>query len=253
MKGRRQPYRLIDLFAGAGCFTLGFTQEFGHNFVPVWANEIDPSAAESYNANFGHCCVPGDIVDILNDPITVIPEADVVIGGPPCQGFSLLNKNRDGDPRKELWRPFFEVVKRSNADIFVMENVPQLIGSSEHGEILGTADALGFKVESQKLLAADYGVPQIRYRAFILGCKFCDPKDFFPPRKTHYNPNNGKSLPLDLDGRPLKEWVTVWDAIHELPPPVGTEIRQIGPPLDLHFSRTPTKISIARYKAIPKE
>jgi DNA (cytosine-5)-methyltransferase 1 len=248
-----QPYRLIDLFAGAGCFTLGFSEKFGHNFRSVWANDIDDSAAETYEANFGHCCVPGDIVDILDDPITMIPEADVVIGGPPCQGFSLLNKNREGDPRKQLWRPFFEVVKRSKADIFVMENVPQLLGSFEHGEILGMAQALGFEVHSEKLLAADYGVPQIRHRAFIVGCKFCDPKEFFPPPKTNFNPRNGKSLRLSFGGDQLEEWRTVRHAIHDLASPVGTEIRQMKPPLDLHFGRKPTALSLKRYKAIPDE
>jgi DNA (cytosine-5)-methyltransferase 1 len=246
-------YRLIDLFSGAGCFTLGFTAEFGHSFASVWANDIDSSAAESYEANFGHCCVPGDIVDILDDPITLIPSADIVIGGPPCQGFSLLNKNREGDPRKQLWRPFFDVVRRSKADVFVMENVPQLLGSFEHGEILGLAEALGFKVQSEKLLAADYGVPQIRYRAFIVGCKFCDPKEVFPPPKTHFNPRNGKSLRLNFVGEPLKEWRTVRDAIQDLPAPIGTEIRQQRPPLNLHFGRTPTAISLERYRAIPDE
>jgi DNA (cytosine-5)-methyltransferase 1 len=248
----RIPFRLIDLFAGAGCFTLGFSGDSRHRFVPVWANDIDDAAIETYEANFGHCCVVGDLVDILNDPITIIPEADVVIGGPPCQGFSLLNKNRDGDPRKQLWRPFFEVVKRSRASVFVMENVPQLLGSFEHGEILGMAQALGFKVYSEKLLAADYGVPQIRYRAFIVGCTFCEPQKFFPPPKTHFNPRNGTQLPLQSNGARKAEWMTVWDAIHDLPMPVGVDIRQRKPPLNLHFGRTPTATSIARYKAIPK-
>lgn len=253
-KAAAEPqYRLIDLFCGAGCFTLGFGAEFGHSFVSVWANDLNTAAAHSYEANFGHHCIPGDIVDILADRSTRIPEADVVIGGPPCQGFSLLNKNREGDPRKQLWRPFFEVVKRSGASVFVMENVPQLLGSFEHGEILGTAEALGFKVHSEKLLAADYGVPQLRFRAFIVGCKHADPKDFFPPPKTHFNPRNGKSLRLSAHGKALEEWNTVRNAIADLPVPVGTEIRQTAPPLDLHFGRTPTATSIARYKAIPDE
>jgi len=243
--------RLIDLFCGAGCFTLGFTSKFGHDFVPVWANDIDASAADSYKANFGHCMV-GDIIDILDDPSTQVPQADLVIGGPPCQGFSLLNKNRQSDQRKHLWRPFFEVVERSGASIFVMENVPQLIGSFEHGEIVGTAEALGFKVHSEKLLAADYGVPQIRFRAFIVGSKLNDPREFFPPARTHFQPN-GRSLPLNFDGRHLHEWKTVRDAISDLPKPVGTEIRQVAPPLDFHFGRTPTAISLLRYKTISKE
>src|SRR3954452_8611557 len=98
-------HRLIDLFSGAGGLTLGFTEAFGHAFESVWANDMNDYAVASYNANFGDHCVVGNIVDLLNDPNLEIPQAEVVIGGPPCQGFSLLNKNRDGDPRKQLWRP----------------------------------------------------------------------------------------------------------------------------------------------------
>lgn len=90
---KRKRFRLIDVFAGAGGLSLGFSKAFGHAFDSVWANDFDRLCVERYNANFGEHCIPGDIIDILGDPSTHIPEADVVIGGPPCQGFSLLNKN----------------------------------------------------------------------------------------------------------------------------------------------------------------
>ena len=93
--------------------------------------------------------------------------------------------------RKQLWRPYFEVVEGSKAKIFVMENVPQLLGSFEHGEIMGIAEGMGFKVWGDVLCAADYGVAQTRRRAFIIGCKFFDPKFVFPPRKTHLDPSKG--------------------------------------------------------------
>ena len=130
--GNGKSYRLIDLFAGAGGMTLGFTKSYGHIFTPVWANDFNEQAAATYDENFGRHCVFGDIVSILEDPTTEIPKADIVIGGPPCQGFSLLNKKRENDPRKQLWRPFLEVVRRSGAEIFVMENVPQLLDSFKH-------------------------------------------------------------------------------------------------------------------------
>ena len=88
-------YRLIDLFAGAGGLTVGFTWLCGKTFLPIWANDFNRYAAETYNLNFGDHCHAGDIVDLLKNPEVEIPRADVVIGGPPCQGFSLLNKNRD--------------------------------------------------------------------------------------------------------------------------------------------------------------
>lgn len=256
---KRKRFRLIDVFAGAGGMTLGFSKMFGHSFFPVWANDFSTDCVRTYRKNFGDHCISGDIVDILNNTTTEIPSADVVIGGPPCQGFSLLNKNRDGDPRKQLWRPYFKVVERSRAKVFVMENVPQLLGSFEHGEIIGTAEAMGFKCWSELLCAADYGVPQTRRRAFIIGCKFFNPALVFPPRKTHFNPQNNGAQTSFLTAGSIgylpgaSKWRTVRDAIADLPKPKGTEIRNEDPPLDLHFGRSPTPMSIARYRAIPEE
>ncbi len=251
-------YRIIDLFSGAGGMSLGFSEVFGQPFQSVWANDFNQFCVNTYNENFGPHCVAGDIVEILEKNEIEIPQADVVIGGPPCQGFSLLNKNRENDPRKELWRPFLEVVERCGASIFVMENVSQLLGTFEHGEIVGMAKSLGFNVWQDKLVAADYGVPQTRTRAFIIGCKFADPSVLFPPRKTHFNPNgNGMQRTLPLNSKeylPIPQrWRTVRDAIGDLPAPVGTEIRHAPPPLDLHFGRNPTELSKKRYRAVPNE
>jgi DNA (cytosine-5)-methyltransferase 1 len=102
---KHKRFRMIDVFAGAGGMTLGFSKMCGHVFDPVWANDFNEHCVRTYRRNFGDHCISGDIADVLKDPATEIPSADVVIGGPPCQGFSLLNKNREGDPRKQLWRP----------------------------------------------------------------------------------------------------------------------------------------------------
>ncbi len=253
----QRKYRLIDLFCGAGGLSLGFSEVFGHPFRMVWANDFNEYAAATYNMNFGRHCVVGDITDLLNNRELEIPPADIVIGGPPCQGFSLLNKKRRGDKRRTLWRPFMEVVRRSGADVFVMENVPQLLNSDEFNEIKKCALELGFyPLAKAKLCAADYGVAQIRYRAFIVGCRFADPNTVFPPLKTHYNP-----MAIDLNKITIENgydenaapWRTVRDAIEDLPDPVGTEIREESSPLDLHFGRVPTEISLKRYKAIPDE
>ncbi|MFP4546917.1 MAG: DNA cytosine methyltransferase [Fidelibacterota bacterium] len=258
MPKRQKKYHLIDLFSGAGGMSLGFSEVFGQPFKHVWANDFNQHCVNTYNKNFEPNCVGGDIVALLNKKENIIPKAHVVIGGPPCQGFSLLNKKRENDPRKELWRPFFEVVERSKSLIFVMENVPQLLGTFEHGEIVGAAEALGFKVWQDKLISADYGVPQTRTRAFIIGCKFADPSILFPPRKTHFNPNKNKKQQSIIFNKkeflekPLR-WRTVRDAISDLPPPQGTIIRNVSPPLDLHFGRNPTELSKKRYRVIPKE
>ena len=249
---RPERYRLIDLFAGAGGMTLGFAQQFGHAFEPVWANDFHRDAAETYNANFGDHCVVADINAILEKTPEVIPAADVVIGGPPCQGFSLLNKNRLGDPRKQLWRPYLDVVEMSGAKVFVMENVPALLGSTEHRQICERAEELGFSIAWAKLCAADYSVSQVRHRAFIVGCRDREPGVVFPPKKTHYKPRHGNHQIFEyIDGS--EPWKTVRDAISNLPTPEGTELRSEEAPLDIHFGRNPTAKSRARYRAIPNE
>jgi DNA (cytosine-5)-methyltransferase 1 len=244
-----KPLRLIDLFAGAGGLSLGFSW---HGFKPVWANDFNADAAATYRANFGCDCLVGDIVAALGDPTVAIPAADVVVGGPPCQGFSLLNRDRGGDPRRHLWMPFLEVVRRSGASAFVMENVPQLLDSPERDRIFESARQMGFTLASAKLCAADYGVPQNRNRAFIVGSRLVDPSRFFPPLRTHYNPRDGIANLIDYKADPLP-WRTLRDAVGDLEPPQGISVRKVPPPYDLHFHRTPTAISIARYKAIPKE
>ena len=253
-----RSYRLIDLFAGAGGLTLGFTKSLGQVFVPVWANDFNAYAARTYNANFGAHCTTDDILSLVENRIDEIPKADVVIGGPPCLVFFFFFLQRHGDPRKQLWRPYLKIVEHSGAEVFVMENVPQLLGSAEHEEIAEVAHALGFKMAFGKLCAADYGVPQTRWRAFIVGCKFTHPSGFFPPKKTHRRPTAVEtgmlfSEDFDLYVSRARPWRTVRDAIADLPPPEGTEIRNEPPPLDLHFGRTPTPKSLQRYKAIPDE
>ncbi|VEN72844.1 Cytosine-specific methyltransferase [Candidatus Desulfarcum epimagneticum] len=238
--------------------SLGFSEKFSQPFESVWANDFNQYCVDTYNKNFGPHCVLGDIADILNDPNFVVPDADIVIGGPPCQGFSLLNKNRKNDSRKELWRPFLEIVDRSGASMFVMENVPHLLGTFEHAEIVKAAKSLGFKVTQDKLLAADFGVPQTRMRAFIIGCKFADPSVLFPPRKTHHKNHHDPSQLSLFDNHEtyisdFEEWRTVKDAIGDLPHPEGTEIKDISPPLDLHFGRNPTELSKKRYRTIPDQ
>ena len=249
-------FRLIDLFSGAGGLTLGFSPKFGNPFKSVWANDYNKYAVDTYNTNFGNHCELGDINELLELPEIEIPPADVVIGGPPCQGFSLLNKDRAEDPRKQMWRPFLEIVERSKAEVFVMENVPQLLKSSEFEAIVKESKKLGFELASGILRAADYGVAQRRYRAFIIGCKFADPNLVFPPKRTHMSPDNGTKSLFKVEGdfidRPNR-WRTARDVIGDLPPPVGTKIREEKPPLNLHFGRIPTPLSLKRYQTIPEE
>lgn len=236
-------YRLIDLFSGAGGMTLGFSdRRFCGGFRSIWALDIDQSAVATHRRNFGPHAECGDIEEWLASG-RPIPSADVVVGGPPCQGFSLLNKHRVGDRRRELWLPFLDVVARSGAPVFVIENVAELRSSPEYDAIERQANAIGFHVMSSILMAADYGAPQTRRRTVILGYRRDSfERASFPPLPTHAAPGAGRNLPV---------WKTVWDAIADLPKPVGTEIRRVLPPFDLHFGRTPTAKSLARYRAVP--
>jgi len=227
-------------------------------FVTVWANDLNRYTVDTYNHNFGHHCIAGDICELLQDSSVKSPEADVVIGGPPCQGFSLLNKNKKGDGRRQLWRPYLEVVRRSGARAFVMENVPQLLNSPEYWELCEAAEDLGFRVRPGVLMAADFGVPQTRRRAFIFAMRSNEAIEPLFPSPSHYNPRTGRGSQPCLyretpDAKLLKPWRTVLDAVADLPPPQTTEIREDqAPPLDLHFGRSPTSKSMLRYRAIPE-
>lgn len=244
-------YKLIDLFCGAGGMTLGFVDDrFGGGFEGIFAIDNDGAAVSTYNANFGkdEHCINGNIEEWLESEN--VPEADVVIGGPPCQGFSLLNKKRVGDARRDLWEPYLDIVQKSGASVFVMENVPGLLKSPEFVDICKRASQLGFEIlEPAVLNTADYGVPQTRKRAIAIGIKVSEFEqgylENFPPTATHSAPHVKSSLPA---------WCTVREFIDDLPRrPKGVEIRVLDkPPLDLHFGRTPTAVSKERYKAVPR-
>lgn len=242
--GSDRVYTVADLFSGAGGFTQGLVQS--GRFRSVFANDFNRWACETYNANFGPHCIEGDINQILRRQL-LIPKVDVVVGGPPCQGFSLLNKKREGDPRKELWRAYMRFVERTEPTAFVMENVPELLKSLEFEEICRRARKLGYRWSVGILNAADYGVPQRRKRFIMIATRVGIPE---LPAATHADPNGGAPL---IDGR-LPAWRTVRQAIGDLPPkPIGTEIRpEQGPPLNLHFGRKPTEKSLLRYRCVPE-
>jgi len=235
-------HKLIDLFSGAGGMSLGFVDpRFCGGFECVLAVDNDNASLATHHANFRGKVVCGNIEEWLEgDPR--IPKADVVIGGPPCQGFSLLNKKRVGDHRRALWEPYLDVVERCGAKLFVMENVSELYRSEELTQIVRRAFSMGFKTQSAILNAADYGAPQTRKRTFIVGWRAdIIGKPGFPPPQTHAAPDLKTTLP---------PWRTVREAIGDLGKPAGTEIGASAP-LDLHFGRNPTPKSLAWYKVVP--
>ncbi|WP_336280829.1 DNA cytosine methyltransferase [Cronobacter dublinensis] len=239
-------FKVIDLFCGAGGLSAGFCHgEMSEHFESILAIDNDAAAIKTYNANFNSHGIKANIEEWIasND----VPSADIVIGGPPCQGFSLLNKNRKGDYRRALWEPYMDIIQLSGASMFVMENVPGLLKSDEFADITARAESMGFILLNPKVLnTADYGVPQTRKRTIAVGIKremfVEDNIPAFPPAPTHLAPEKAGMLP---------PWISTREAIGDLPEPVGTEIRDELPPLNLHFGRNPTELSKERYQAVP--
>lgn len=219
-------YDLIDLFAGCGGMTRGFCDS--KRFTPVFAVECDPDAAETYRQNFGD-----HVVQVPIEDVAVFPSAHVVIGGPPCQGFSPLNRDVVGFERRGLWREYLRALEQAQPEAFVMENVPELLISSEYAEFKVRVEKLGFVVNQDVLNAADYGVPQRRRRAIAIGVRTGSTPW---PEQTHADPVTGHSL---------EDWVTFRTAVEGLPlKPDGKA---------WHRARNPRPFSVRRYKAVPRD
>ena len=209
----------IDLFAGAGGMTLGFEQA---GFDVLAAVEIDPVHCATHEYNFPDCRIfCQSVVNTTGEEIKsqlgiVDRDIDVVFGGPPCQGFSLMGKRSLEDPRNELVFHFLRLVLELKPKFFVMENVPGLtIGNHKNFllEIIEEFKANGYQVEEnyQVLNAANYGVPQNRSRLFLLGCRQGLSLPKYPqPIGTLKSRRRYVILPSGIP--------TVWDAIADLPP-----------------------------------
>lgn len=200
--------KVVSLFSGAGGMDIGFARA---GFRVVFANDFDPAAVETYRKNIGDHVVPGDITKI---PDEAFPQADIVVGGFPCQGFSHANTGRRAaDPRNLLYRQYLRVLRLVQPKFFLAENVKGLL-SLEGGRIFNKIKSdfaeCGYDCVHAVLNAADYGTPQTRERVFILGVR----KDLtvspsFPPVPTH------SRAPADN----TNPWVSVSRAMRCLPLP----------------------------------
>ena len=169
---------LIDLFAGCGGLSTGFEMA-GYN-IPL-AVEKDAWAAETYSANHPNTkVITADITQLDNlDTLfdSTVPKITGIIGGPPCQGFSLSGNRDKNDPRNSLFMEFVRFVKHFKPDFFVMENVPGLLsmetkkGESVKEVIINEYKQAGYNVDFNILNAAEYGVPQTRMRVFFIGLR----------------------------------------------------------------------------------
>lgn len=197
--------RVVSLFSGAGGLDLGFIQA-GHEVV--WANDIDKDAVKTYKHNIGDHIFEGDISSVSTEEI---PSCDIVIGGFPCQGFSIANIHRNmEDERNQLYLQLIRVIQDKNPSYFLMENVPGLL-SLEGGKvfemILNDINEIGYQCNWLLVNSADYGVPQTRKRVIFLGTRNDISEQIVFPEITHSE--------TGINGLPL--WKTVADAIGDLP------------------------------------
>lgn len=171
-------FRVLDLFCGAGGFSYGMDKN--PHFRTVVALDFDDKAANTFKMNMPNADVlVGDITkpDVKSDVISRSKKTGVnmIIGGPPCQGYSMKGKKLGlKDPRNFLFREYLDIVSKIQPKVFVIENVKGLLLSSSgwfKDEILKAIEDLGYHVEYGVLNAADFGVPQSRERAIFICCK----------------------------------------------------------------------------------
>jgi DNA (cytosine-5)-methyltransferase 1 len=195
----------IDLFAGAGGMSLGFEQA---GFDIAAAVEIDPIHCATHEYNFPYSpVICASVINLSGDEIRRRAnlgnrDIEVVFGGAPCQGFSLMGKRILEDPRNQLVFHYVRLVQELHPKYCVFENVRGLtIGkhASFLSELIEALEAIGYQVllPYQVLNAADYGVPQDRRRLFLVAARH--------------------NLPLPCYPQPLKQKITVWEAIGDLP------------------------------------
>lgn len=172
---KEKKYTVIDLFCGCGGLSLGFERA---GFKPVLAIDVWKDALTTYEFNNLEVKTLCADISMLN-PLEIkrkydISEVDVIIGGPPCQGFSIAGKRIVEDKRNELYKSFVNFVRYFKPRAFVMENVPNILSMGDgivRDSIIKDFEAIGYNVVYKVLLASDYGVPQNRRRAVFVGLK----------------------------------------------------------------------------------
>lgn len=180
---KKKKFKVISLFSGAGGMDIGFINS---GFEIVWANDFFKEAVESYKKNIGDHIVYGDITKIKSSEMP--DDIDLVIGGFPCQGFSVANNKRSmKDERNFLYKEMLRVIKDKNPKFFVAENVKGIL-SMEKGKVIEMIkkdfESLGYKVDARLLNAAEYGVPQARERVVIIGNRLGLDNPY--PKVTHW-------------------------------------------------------------------
>ncbi|TDX76219.1 DNA (cytosine-5)-methyltransferase 1 [Neorhizobium sp. R1-B] len=204
----RRMGTVIDLFCGAGGLSEGFRQA---GFEVLAGSDFDDTAGKTFAATHPEATfLGGRIQDLTVSRLLEVTglksgQLDVLVGGPPCQGYSVYNHNRGvDDPRAGLFREYLRIVEGLRPKWLVMENVSGLTSIADGGiirEIQTGMKELGYEVDFKILKAEEYGVPQERRRIFFIANRIGAPIRF--PEPTH--------------GKDLKPFVTIWDAISDLP------------------------------------
>jgi DNA (cytosine-5)-methyltransferase 1 len=247
-RGRRAPIRVLDLFAGAGGLTQGFHQA-RKGFLSVRAVEMDIAAAASYAHTFGKGVVyPGSIESWLAEEN--VPEVDIVVGGPPCQGFSTLGKQDAEDKRNLLWREYVETVARASPKYFVLENVPAFLDAPQFAQFEQATNASGrlenYRFTTHVLNAADYGAAQVRRRVVVIGHHRDLPDPGIPaPTHTARHATVGEAL------AGVEPTVTAIDLPDSWTKFAGKQFPGPFKTSELHLTRSYTPTSLARIAHIP--
>nr|WP_299071489.1 DNA cytosine methyltransferase [uncultured Allomuricauda sp.] len=224
-------YTFLDLFAGAGGASNGLERA---GFKAIGAIEIDDWAADTYEFNHPNVKVLREDITNVNDKmLSQFKGVDLIIGGPPCQGFSIAASNRrdSNDPRNQLYRHYIRAVDKIRPKFFIVENVKELAkfkmedSSLLLDDFVKRLEDLGYKVSYDLLNAKDFGAPQDRIRFFMIG-----------------------ALSEEIDIKAIEQYKkpqrTLWDAISDLPvPKVGVDTMSYSKVADNDYQKISRKDS----------
>ncbi|MDN3495280.1 DNA cytosine methyltransferase [Planococcus sp. APC 4015] len=243
-----QTISVLDLFAGAGGLTAGF-HAASERYRVARAVEMDTAAAATFDATFGPDLVyRGGIETWLKEEVP--PDVDVIIGGPPCQGFSMLGKRDSGDQRNYLWQEYAATILRAQPKYFVVENVAAFAKSQQFHDLSNSTQPDGllrdYTFEWDILNAADYGAFQARKRAILIG-RHRDLPPVGMPQPTHVGAHRTvseafKNIPREVTETQLDRRTRVV---------FGKEMPGAYRPFELHVGREYSELSKLRFPEIP--
>jgi DNA (cytosine-5)-methyltransferase 1 len=230
----------IDAFAGAGGLSYGLTQA---GFEVRAAFDFNEKAVETYRKNLGNHILHRNVFDLSGTELLQLAQikrgdCSLLAGGPPCQGFSIQRRGKDEDDRNKLVLEYFRILNEINPRFFLMENVVGIL--SKRGKyflnyLIREAEKLGYRCNVKVLNAADYGVPQLRERVFVVGERLDEGKAYFKfPEPTHDK----------------ESWVTVKEALKGLPSPPISGVSH--PDYDNHYrERNLSELNRLRISFVP--